>query len=287
MNVTATLEPLGEVKQQVIISGHHDSAFVFNFLYHQPKLFNLRINGGIGVLVLTFLVSWVWTVYQWITGITETQLVWRIWTIIMSVAFLLVGQLFFFAANRGTPGAGDNMISTAVVDQVGMMVAEDRKKGNGLKHTRVIIASWDAEEAGLRGARAYCKAHGPEMTKTPTYLLNLECLYNVKDFFFMTSDINLTVKLSEEMAAECVKLAADLGYTSHTEPIAFLSGGTDAGEFGKIGIEATTLMGMPWNAAGREIIYHTPNDTVDAIEPKAVEAAIEIAYSYIRLKDGQ
>jgi len=34
MNVIGTIEPKGEVRRQVIISGHHDSARVFNFLVH-------------------------------------------------------------------------------------------------------------------------------------------------------------------------------------------------------------------------------------------------------------
>ena len=47
-NVIGKIEPKGEVKQQIIISGHIDSAYIFNFFVYQPKLYSLRILGGIG-----------------------------------------------------------------------------------------------------------------------------------------------------------------------------------------------------------------------------------------------
>ena len=50
-NVLASLEPEGEVRGELVVSGHHDSARIFNFLVHQPKLYALRVNGGIGSLV--------------------------------------------------------------------------------------------------------------------------------------------------------------------------------------------------------------------------------------------
>ncbi|MFO7681243.1 MAG: hypothetical protein R6X34_14440, partial [Chloroflexota bacterium] len=48
-NVLAALEPVGEARGQLIISGHHDSAFVFNFLAHRPALYPARVIGGLGI----------------------------------------------------------------------------------------------------------------------------------------------------------------------------------------------------------------------------------------------
>lgn len=47
------------------------------------------------------------------------------------------------------------MICTAIAMEVGKHFANQKKTAKGLKHTRVIVASWDAKECGLREARVY------------------------------------------------------------------------------------------------------------------------------------
>lgn len=282
-NVWGIIEPQAEVQQQVIISGHHDSARIFNFFIHQPKLYSLRVMGGIGSLVLLFVYALVYTIIRFSQGagfqidfsflFSPTVIVFNG---LFSLLFLLVGQLWFFASDKGTPGAGDNMIATAIALEVGKHFAALKPQ-----HTRIYIVSFDAEEAGLRGARAFFKQHRNEFAQYPAWHFNIDCPYTLKDFFFLTTDINGNVKLSLEMADKCVETAHELGYPSFSKPITFLTGGTDAAESAKIGIKATTLMGMPWGNDDRAAVYHTPLDLPEAIEPQAVQAAIEIATSFI------
>ena len=37
-NISGTIEPAGAVKQQIVVSAHHDSAYVFNFFKKHQKL---------------------------------------------------------------------------------------------------------------------------------------------------------------------------------------------------------------------------------------------------------
>jgi Zn-dependent M28 family amino/carboxypeptidase len=170
----------------------------------------------------------------------------------------------------------------AIADQVGQYFAV-----NPLDHTRVILASFDAEEAGLRGARAYAQKNRQDLTQMPTFDFNLDCPYQVNEIFFMTTDINGFVKLSASMAQECQQIAERLGYQATTKPVQFLLGGTDAAELAKIGVEATNLMAMPWGNSDRAAAYHTMKDTIDAVEPAAVQASIEIAIEYVKQKEQQ
>lgn len=71
------------------------------------------------------------------------------------------------------------------------------------------------------------------------------------------------------------------------QPIAVLIGGTDAGEFGKIGVEATTIMGMPCTNDSRSAVYHTPKDTVDKVSKDAVAAKANIFHQFIIQKDNE
>ena len=113
----------------------------------------------------------------------------------------------------------------------------------------------------------------------------MDCHYLLDELFFLTTDINCSVKLSEKMGKECKEISEKLGYPAETRPIEFLTGGTDAGEFGRVGIEATALIAMPWGGNERYDAYHTPKDVVSAIEPECVEAVLKIACEYVSKKD--
>ena len=299
-NLLATLEPTGEVRGELIVSGHHDSARVFNFLVHQPSLYPVRVFGGIGSLVLLFLVSWVLSVQSLVTGSVPA---WSTAAAIgFSVLFLLVGQLWWFASSRHTEGAGDNLASSCAAIEFLRDMAGERSAGHGLAHLRITAASWDAEECGLRGSRAWRRARAvadsartsegdsqlalARASNHPVWNLNLECLYDPADFFLLTSDINGSVGLSAELASRCSALLSCEGRPNvPINPIAFLTGGTDAAETARAGAQSTTLMGMPWGNAERSAVYHTPADTVDSVSEQAVADAIGLATALARELD--
>lgn len=277
-NVYGVIEPSGEAKQQIIISGHHDSANIFNFFIYQPKLYGLRVTGSILFVVLTLLLSGLNLVF------TNDYLFYGS-LVIIGIGLLLVGQMWFFKSKKGTPGAGDNLASTQVAFQLAKYFYSLKGSNEELRNTRIIFASFDAEEEGLRGARAFVKRHQEMLLETKTYLLNIECLYDEDALFFLTSDINNTVKLSDDIADDLIEIGNQLNIKTHKQDIAVLTGGTDAGEFGKVGIEATTIMGMPWTNDNRNMAYHTPNDTIENVSIKAISHTLSLFRSYIINKD--
>ena len=282
-NVYGSIEPSGEVKQQIVVSAHHDAAYVFHLLHKVPKYYALLINGGMLFLVLGFLVSLAATVLllfnlllpQWIA-------------VLLLVGGIFVLPLAFFTSGQVVPGAGDNMIAVALAAEIAGLFGNFKKTGgNALKHTRLIIASFDAEEAGLRGARAFVKEHREELLNTKTYVLNLDTLYKLKALSFLDKDLNSTVQLSHQLAQDCVDIAKDLGYPAIIGAMSFGGGSTDAAAFGEAGIEATNLAAMSFDLKDYDQgwVYHTPNDVSKHIEPEAVEAALKIIREYILRKD--
>ncbi len=284
-NVFGTIEPEGEVRQQVIVSGHHDAAYVFQLIAHVPKYYARFITGGILFLVLGFLVSLVGT----ILAIFHISLPGWISLVLIAGSLLLL-PLAFFTSGQVSPAAGDNMIAVAIANETAKLFHDAKKVGtNPLRHTRLMVASFDAEEAGLRGARAFCQKHREELLRVKTYVLNIDTLYKVKDLSFLEKDLNASVKLSHEMAQDCVDIAKSLGYPAKISIMPFGAGSTDAAEFGKMRVEATTLVGISFDISQfREgLVYHTPNDLSKYIEPAMVEAALKIVRDCIVKKDNE
>ena len=124
------------------------------------------------------------------------------------------------------------------------------------------------------------------MLALPTYVFNIDSPYEFQEIQFLTTDINGSLKLSKQLATECTQVAAELGYTTKTVPMTFGGGGTDAAEYARIGVEATTLIAMSTNMIRDGLIYHTLEDKVENLDPKTIEAAFKIAHRFILNKEG-
>ena len=109
----------------------------------------------------------------------------------------------------------------------------------------------------------------------------MDCIYTKEELRFLSSDLNGSVKLDGEAAALACAIAAKEGLPATTMPIAFLTGGTDAAELAKAGARALSLIAMAWSNGTRSSVYHTPGDTVDAVESSALEAAIRIGVGFV------
>ncbi len=285
-NVSGVIKPSEEIKQRIIIQGHHDSAYVMNFLSDPKtqKMYAPRIFTGLSVFIGTNLLL-VILVFLEIFQV-QTDGFRNVISFIILVGAPAVVQFYFFKSNKVSPGAGDNLIASMISVKIAQIFGQSKAEGkNLLKHTEIVVISTDAEESALRGARAYVKKHIDELKAIPTYVFNIESLYNVEDLSFLTADINGFIKLSPEMAHDGMIIAESLGYKTKEAPITFGGGGTDAAEYAKQNIEATTILGMENSAIREGLVYHTLNDTVDSINPSVVKAVLEIAYRYILYKE--
>ena len=283
-NVSGVILPQDEITRQVIIVGHHDSANVFNFLVHLQKWYSIRILAGlIGVFGLGFMV-FIRGIF-FIAGYNDSVYVPYL-SAALAVGLVVVLPFYFFINKAVVPGAGDNLITTAILWRVAGIFGTAKKQGKPLlRSTKLILLSTDAEEEGLRGARAYVKKNKNELLRTPTCVLSIDSLYTLRELKCLTSEINGFMKTSRRLAEECRHIAGQLGYSLTTVPIAFGGGATDAAEFARIGIDATCILGLSTHYIREGMVYHTMEDTVDKIEPGIVEAVLKIVYEFILQKD--
>lgn len=290
-NVSGIINPSGPILQQICLVAHHDSAYEFSFLQNHPKWYALRIFCGSGFYLVTFLAYVFLLIFNILClfGIFKFSL--GTWFHPTFLGFQLIGTLlilpfYWFRSNRGTPGAGDNLIASFIALNIGQYLAHQRSIGSPLlTHTRVILLSTDGEEAGLLGARAFLKKHPSLLRSLPTSVINLDSIYSQDELHFLTSDINGTVPLSASMATQLQDVSRSLGYQGTKIGIPLGGGGTDAAEFARVGIAASSIVAMSLDANRDHLVYHTSSDTVDHIELDAVEAVLHIILHYLQDQD--
>jgi aminopeptidase YwaD len=275
-NVTAQLDPQGPVKRQVILSGHHDSAQILNLLRKNQKLYALKIVVPDIIFFTALIFSWYWLLSSLVNG--NFPNVFLPGKLFLSLGFFLILPKYFTAEAQGTPGAGDNLVASMMLVELARLLADPAHSGKScLTETRIIFVSFDAEESGLRGSRAYVKLHRQELQALPTSLLNIDSIYCARDLQFLVSDLNGSLHLSKDLAGDCLKLAECVGFPARLTRMVFGGGATDATELAKVGVQATTMIAMPAGLVRDGLVYHTAGDTVDAIEPQAVRACLEVA----------
>ncbi len=283
MNVIARLEPQGVPERQIILSGHHDSAYELRFLRRNQRFYVVRILAPELIYLLGAAFT-VWWIASGADPAASALLALGRWLFVAGL--LLVLPKYFVLAPHGVPGAGDNLIASAMLPEFARMFADpDRPGTSTLRGTRLVLASFDAEEAGLRGAKRFVRAHRDELTAIPTRMLNFDSLFALRDLQVMTRDINGTVRLDPDLARQVGAIAERLGYPVRPYAIFPGAGGTDAAEFARIGVPATSLIALPTSLAPSGLVYHTMQDTTDRIEPEAVEACLAIGRELVRSID--
>lgn len=268
INIWGVVEPQEEPTQTFIVTAHHDSAQIPKYLDKRARDYLVKVGGAF----LCQLSLCVIAVVRLFSGQSSLVI-----NLLLTAGFFLVRYLWTFYSSEVASGAGDNLVGSSLVVELAAYFAQQKHDGRALRQTRLILASFDGEEAFLQGSRAFYQKHREELSRLPLYNLNLDSLFQAHELTFLTSDINGRVKLSQKMATAGVNFAQLMGYEAYSQPIAFLSGGTDAARAAQAGFEATTLMAASW----KEGLYHTAEDVVTAVEPLVIEMALSIAIKFI------
>lgn len=269
-NVVAVRKPKGEVRRRIIFSGHADSANEWRFTYYGGSKLLVPIIGLSFVGILLGLVLGIWAVaagHAFSAADSGALNVMRY--VFLAWIPVLFTTLFFENKKRPVMGANDDLtgcfISMAVVKY---MQQHDIR----FENTEVWVVLTGSEEAGLRGAKAFCKAHKNELSDVETVFVGLDTIRDYDFAAVYSRDLTGTVK-NDAGACALVKEAAkqtdlDLPYKS------VFFGATDAAAVTQAGMKAVSVAAMDPAPAK---YYHTRLDTADNLDIKTVEAVLGVA----------
>ena len=256
-NVTATKKCSGEVKRRIFFNGHPDAAWEWPVNYALGGVgFEghavISIVGALYYLVLSIVV----TVQQGAFGVLPADSVYLKWALggLVFVPFW-IGMYFMWNKKRVVDGANDNLSGC----YMGIAVLKALKDaGIQLENTEVGVILSGSEEAGLRGAKAWCEAHKDDYNDVPTFIISYDTIHDPKYLMTNYRDLNGTVKADKDVSDLFMEAAAELQIPCKKGWVPPLGGATDSAAFAQAGFRATGITGLNHKL---EDYYHTRRDT--------------------------
>lgn len=273
-NMIAVRKPKGEVKQRIVMVGHSDSQFEWTLNYLigglQAKLF-VEVPAVVGLIVQTVFALVCIIAGKGGAAVNIQSARWFfILFFVISCVFIPFefAFLFFQSWTKSVPGASDNLSGC----YVGMAVVKalDEAKVR-FENTEVVVICSGSEEAGLRGSKAYAKAHEKELKEIPTCVVALDTFRDLETMAVYHRDLSGTLQHHDGTKVLVHDACANCGFDVKYESIYI--GGSDAASFTQRGIPATGFAAMD-PAPPR--YYHTRLDTPENLRPEAIKAGIEI-----------
>jgi len=283
-NVIGVRKPSGKLKRRIILSGHCDSSQEWTFSYlGGPRLLQAVIGlsfGGI-VLGIAFPVAALAKGYVFQVSFLpyeETYLRVFSYVFLAMIPVYMIAS-FFESRKRTVMGANDNLTGSLASVAAARFLEEN---GTRFENTEVRVVITGSEEAGLRGSKNYCKRHEKELKEIETLFLGTDTLKDLDYIAVYNRDLTGTVKNDERVCALVKKAAETAGIDLPYKSVYF--GASDAAAVSQAGIPAATLAAMD-PAPAR--YYHTRLDTEAILEPKSVEAGLNILLETVFLFDEQ
>ena len=118
---------------------------------------------------------------------------------------------------RVVDGANDNL--TGCLMGV-TLLKEMEEQGINLENTEIGVILTGSEEAGLRGAKAWCEAHKDDYRDVPTCVISYDSIYNPDWLMVNRRDLNNTVDSDEDLCDYFLLAAEDAGVPELRNPLA-------------------------------------------------------------------
>lgn len=281
-NVTAVKSCKGEVKRRIFFNGHPDAAWEWPVNY---KLGGVGFEGhavicGIGA-VYYLVISIMLVAKNGLEYVSfdadETLGLLRLIGLVF-VPFL-IGLYWMWNENRVVDGANDNLSGC----YMGIAILKALKEeGIEFENTEVGVILTGSEEAGLRGAKAWCAAHKGEFDDVPTFIFSYDTIHDPKYLMTNYRDLNGTVKADKDVSDLFMEAAKELDISCKKGWVPPLGGATDSAAFAQAGFRATGVTGLNHKL---EDYYHTRRDTYDNMNEQGLADCFAISVKALDMFD--
>lgn len=261
-NVTGIKKPTGEVKRRIFFNGHPDAAWEWPFKYKFTYL-------GFDIHMMLCFIGAFYTLGIAIANVAgafadNAELAKKLGLGALVFVPFWFGLYFMWNRNKIVDGANDNLTGC----YMGMAILKLLKdEGIELENTEIGVIFSGSEEAGLRGAKAWCEAHKDEFRDVPTFFYAYDTITQSEHLSVNYRDLNGTVKTDKDVGDLFYESCEELGIPCGKGMVPPLGGATDSAAFAQAGYRATGITAL--NHALPDF-YHTRLDTPEALNKKCL-----------------
>ncbi len=283
-NVTAIKKCKGEVKRRIIFNGHPDAAWEWpvNYALGGVGFEGYAIIGFMGAfyylgLSIAYIVKYGFT-FGMLTKAEAPEIFNAALWGLLFVPFL-IGLYFMWLENHIVDGANDNLTGC----YMGIAILKALKdEGIELENTEVGVILTGSEEAGLRGAKAWCEKHKGEFDDVPTFIYSYDTIHDPKYLMVNYRDLNGTVKADKDVSDLFLETSKEMGIHCLKGWVPPLGGATDSAAFAQAGFRATGVTGLNHKL---EDYYHTRRDTYDNMNEKGLADCFAVSVKVLEKFD--
>lgn len=267
-NVIGDIEPQQQATSTLIVAGHIDSVKEFKWWYKLKQTgavlsvlagFQISLLGIYALLAVFITSSWFSTIW---------------WVFALSTPILIV--FYDMHGENVVDGASDNLTGVAMAVEMAKVFSTNR-----LQHTRLRLISFGAEEPALRGSYEYGKKHKQQLLKENAFLFNVDTIKDIEHLTVASSELN-TLAFFDKKHIALVEDAFKATNTAYKKlPLGV--GASDASAFYILGLPCVSIIGMA--SESLDPAYHTRLDTIDCINPEAMEAMKKVLIHFIETWD--
>lgn len=285
-NVYGVIKSSGETKKRIILSGHTDSAFEWTYTYKGGRP---AVLGIIVTAIVALVLGIGGSIYAMVHfdgafgGIVwgeQGNLVLKILAVLLYITVpVMVAAINFCNYKLPVMGANDDLSGTFIACAAVKFLHDNNIR---FENTEVMALCAGGEEAGLRGTKAFTKAHEDMLhdEKIETVYIGFDTICELDFLKIYEKDMTGVVKNDRKVAELIQRAAKNAGRDVEIGTIEL--GSTDAAAMSQAGVKASSMVAMD-PAPAR--YYHTRLDTVEKLSPQAIDFGVKTALEAVFMYD--
>ena len=284
-NVYNSVDPAsGKTERTIVLAGHMDSSWNWNLSLTNPKTAIPKTVIGVVSIVALLVMSVVAIAVGNISFMSIKDLAtaesyggMEIFRIVLYFLPLLclpgcywLSIYLTWDKKKAAPGAMDNLTGCGLAVALTKYYKENPDKAP--ENCRIVCMGFGSEEAGLKGASAFCEKHKNDgFFDDRTYVLNLDSFRDRDYFNVVNGDVWLGTTFDKDLTQVCYKVMDDMGL--NPKVIKNPAGGCDSTPVMRIGVKTVTLNAQ--NPTTTDY-YHTIKDTVENLDEDVLATSFEL-----------
>jgi len=274
-NIVAQIPADPVSDKNIILMAHYDSARASS-VFAPSMVKNFRQSFLLNTWVGALSIIWAYLGEYW--GLS-------LWFRIICIGLSLIHfvnviiQVHREIVHKFVPGINDNASGVAAIFDI---IEEIQKQP--LENNNVWIVFTACEEAGIQGAKAFYHKHWPDLPADKTAVINLDNIGSGNLHYVTGEGMLLYYYFDESIVRACEELTKQANYTD-IKPLEYRRAYFDTLVFTQHGYPCTTLIAL--DDEGIIPNWHWYTDTIDNINEKAIDHAVDFTVDLVRLLDRQ